>query len=188
MEKVDQRISSADVVILADYGHGFFSKDLISNLESRANFLAVNTQANAGNRGYNTISKYSSVDMLSLNGSELQLELRDKNPDYLSLVPKLMNEKKSTRAVLTLGGDGMMVFDSSGEYLRIPALATRVVDKVGAGDSVLAISSLLTALKAPIDVLGFISSLVAAHEISQLGHQSGLTINDLKKHAKSILG
>ena len=188
LEKVDQRIGSADVVILADYGHGLFSKELILKLENQADFLAVNTQANAGNRGYNTISKYSSADLLSLNGSELQLELRDKNPDYLSLVPKLMNEKKSTRAILTLGGDGMMVFDSSGEYLRIPALATRIVDKVGAGDSVLAISSLLTALKAPMDVLGFIASLVAAHEISQLGHQSGLTINDLKKHAKSILG
>lgn len=188
LEKVRQRIGSADVVILADYGHGFFSKDLIANLENKANFLAVNTQANAGNRGYNTISKYSSVDLLSLNGSELQLELRDKNPDYLSLVPKLMKEKKSSRAVLTLGGDGMMVFDRSGEYLHIPALATKIVDKVGAGDSVLAISSLLTALGAPIDVLGFIASLVAAHEISQLGHRSGLTIIDLKKHAKSILG
>lgn len=188
LEKIDSRVLDADVVILADYGHGFFTNRIISKLEAGSKFLAVNTQANAGNRGYNTISKYGQADLLSLNGSELQLELRDKNPDYLTIVPQMMVEKRSTRAILTLGGDGMMVFDKSGEHILVPALATRIVDKVGAGDSVLSISSLLTAVGAPMDVVGFVASLVAAHEISQLGHQSGLSRNDLKKHAKSILG
>jgi rfaE bifunctional protein kinase chain/domain/rfaE bifunctional protein nucleotidyltransferase chain/domain len=188
LEKIDSRVLEADVVILADYGHGFFTNKIISKLEAESKFLAVNTQANAGNRGYNTISKYRKADLLSLNGSELQLELRDKNPDYLTIVPQMMEDKDSTRAILTLGGDGMMVFDRSGEHIHVPAFATRIVDKVGAGDSVLSISSLLTAVGAPLDVVGFVSSLVAAHEISQLGHQSGLSRNDLKKHAKSILG
>jgi cytidyltransferase-like protein len=188
LEKINSRVLGADVVILADYGHGFFTDRIISKLEVESKFLAVNTQANAGNRGYNTISKYRKADLLSLNGSELQLELRDKNPDYLTIIPQMMVDKKSTRAILTLGGDGMMVFDKAGEHILVPALATRIVDKVGAGDSVLSISSLLTAVGAPLDVVGFVASLVAAHEISQLGHQSGLSRNDLKKHAKSILG
>ncbi len=185
---VGKAIIDCDLVIVADYGHGFFSPEVIAQLQPRTAYLAVNTQANAGNRGYNTISKYKNIDLISLNGGELQLELRDRNPDYMKIIPTIMREKKSSHSILTLGGDGLLVFDKNGDFAKVPALATVIIDKVGAGDSVLAISSLLASVGAPLKVIGFLSNLVAAHEVSQLGHQSSLSMNDLKKHAKSILG
>ncbi len=185
---VGKAMTDCDLVIAADYGHGFFSPEVIAELRPGSTYLAVNTQANAGNRGYNSISKYKNIDLLSLNGAELQLELRDRNPDYLKIIPTIIHNKKSSHAILTLGGDGLLVFDKNGNFEKVPALATVIVDKVGAGDSVLAISSLLASVGAPLKVIGFLSNLVAAHEISQVGHQSSLSINDLKKHAKAILG
>ena len=61
------------------------------------------------------------------------------------------------------------------------------MDKVGAGDSVFVIASLLARVNAPLKVIGFLANLVAAHEVSQLGHQRSLERSDLLKHAKSIL-
>ena len=187
LSSISTQIGNFDLVIAADYGHSYFSKSIISLIEEKSSFLAINTQANAGNRGFNTIAKYSKVDLISINGSELQLELRDQNPNYIYIVPKIMKEKNASYAVVTLGGDGLLVFDKNGNHEKVPALAGKVVDKVGAGDSVFIIASLLAKVNAPLKVIGFLANLVAAHEVSQLGHQKSLKRSDLLKHAKSIL-
>ena len=179
--------NQTDVFIVADYGHGVISNDFAKELSSLDNFIALNTQANAGNRGYNTITKFPRADFISLNGAELQLELRDKNPDYEKVIPQYMDRLKSKYAVLTLGSKGMMVFSREGSTL-VPALGTHIVDKVGAGDAVLAIGSILARIGAPIEIIALISSVVAAHEISQLGHQSSLKISDIKKSVKGLIG
>lgn len=180
-------IGNYDIVVAADYGHSFFSKSVISLIQTKSHFLSINTQANAGNRGYNTISKYSKVDLISINGGELQLELRDRNPDYIQIVPKIMKEKNASYAVVTLGADGLLIFDSNCNYEKVPAFATNVVDKVGAGDSVFIMASLLAKVNAPLKVIGFISNIVAAHEVSQLGHQKSLSSSDILKHTQAIL-
>jgi len=188
IEMINSNDSDVDLIIAADYGHGFFTKEVINSIQASKIFLAVNTQANAGNRGYNTISKYTKADLISLNGAELQLELRNHKPNYLDIVPQIMKNMSAKFAVVTLGAEGLMVFDSSGKYEKAPALAQKLVDKVGAGDSVFAIASLLAKVNAPLPVIGFLANLVAAHEVSQLGHQKSLSIADLLKHTKSVLG
>src|SRR6202008_3829788 len=47
-----------DIVIVADYGHGMLGPRAIEVLASGCKFLAVNTQSNAGNHGFNLISRY----------------------------------------------------------------------------------------------------------------------------------
>jgi sugar/nucleoside kinase (ribokinase family) len=156
-------------------------------IETKSKFLGINTQANAGNRGFNTIAKYSKVDLISINGSELQLELRDRNPNYFEIVPKIIKDKNASHAIVTLGGEGLLVFDGKGNHEKVPAIASKIVDKVGAGDAVFIISSLLAKVDAPLKIIGFLANLVAAHEVSQLGHQKSLERSDLLKHAMSIL-
>ena len=186
-QMIKESNSTSDLWIVADYGHGLISKSMARKIASVDNFLAVNTQANAGNRGYNTITKFPRADFLSLNGGELQLELRERNLNYENIVPQYMKKMNATYAVLTLGARGMMVF-STNNHVLIPALGNRVVDKVGAGDSVLAIGSILARHSAPIEIIGIISSIVAAHEIGQLGHRTSLRISDIKKAVKGLMG
>ena len=185
---VKNTVDNYDLVLAADYGHSFFSDELISFFNSSVNFFSVNTQVNAGNRGYNTISKYSRADFLTMNGAELQLERRKKDLDYRQIVPDLISTMGSKGAIVTLGGDGLLIFDDHGGFEKVPAFADKIIDKVGAGDSVFAIASLLAKVNTPIKVIGFLSNLVAANEVSQLGHKRSLTQGDLRKHVKSILG
>ena len=188
LSSISKQISKFDLVLAADYGHGFFDSNVITFLQSSSCNLSVNTQANAGNRGYNTISKYLRADLITMNGGELQLELRNRNPDYQQIVPVLISKMKAKCAVVTLGGDGLMVFNNKGGYEKVPALAGKLVDKVGAGDAVFAMASLLASVGSSLKVIGFLSNLVAAHEVSQLGHEKSLTQSDIRKHVKSILG
>lgn len=185
---IDKLYKDSDILIAADYGHGFFTSQIIEKFEQQNLFFAVNTQSNAGNRGYNTISKYGNADLVCLNSGEIQLELRNRNPDYFEIIPQIMEQKKAKYAVVTLGAEGLIVFDHLGSIAKVPAFANKVVDKVGAGDAVLAISSMLASVGAPVEVVGFLANIVAAHEVSQLGHQTTLSFSDIKKHCKAILG
>ena len=188
IEKFKLEIEASDAVIIADYGHGFFTDDIIKTAQSSDKFLAVNTQANAGNRGYNTISKYGRADLICLNSAEIQLELRTKKLDFQMIIPKLLAKMGAKYGVVTLGSEGLIVFDNKNSFAHVPALATSVVDKVGAGDAVLAMASSLSCIGAPVEIIGFLCNVVAAHEVSQLGHQTSLTTADIKKHVKALLG
>lgn len=188
LKSIQSRLVKESLFLIADYGHGFFGEKLISDISMSDIFLSVNAQANAGNRGFNTFSKYPRIDFLSLNGGELELEFRKKNLDYSSVVPKIMKDRGCRNAVVTLGGDGLLTFDAKGEMFKTPAFASKVVDKVGAGDSVLAIASMLSFLAAPKEVIGLLASVVAAFEVAQLGHASGLDIVSMKKFIAGILG
>jgi bifunctional ADP-heptose synthase (sugar kinase/adenylyltransferase) len=186
VKRISSRLPSAGPLIVADYGHGFFNEELISWLEDSDLFLAVNTQANAGNRGYNTISKYGRADFICLNGGELELEFRKRNLRYEAIVPEIIKAHNARNALVTLGGEGMIVFGRNEDFVHVPALAINVVDKVGAGDAVLSIAALLSFVGAPIEVIGILASIVAAHEVSQLGHKSSLSVLDIKRAVAGV--
>ena len=136
-----ESISESDLVLVADYGHGLLTKSVIKKVIDDSNFLAVNTQANAGNRGFNTLTKYEQLDFFTANSGELSLELRSKYINFEQELPSLMKRIGASRAVLTLGADGLEIFESN-KVTKAPALAIKIVDKVGAGDSVFAISKI----------------------------------------------
>lgn len=188
LEKLNNVLNSRSLIVLADYGHGLFGEIIIEQISKALAFIAVNTQSNAGNRGFNTFSKYPRIDFLSLNGAELELELRKKNLDYFKVVPEIMEQKKCKNTIVTLGGDGLITFDSDGDGVITPAFATKVVDKVGAGDSVLAIASMLSFVSAPKEIIGLLSSIVAAYEVAQLGHKNSVSKVELKKYVAGLLG
>ena len=52
--------------------------NVVDVLCQQSKFLAVNTQANAGNRGFNTISKYPRADYICLAQHEISLEERNR--------------------------------------------------------------------------------------------------------------
>ena len=66
------RISDYDLVLVVDFGHGFITQATAQLISANAKFLAVNTQTNSGNRGFNVISKYPSADFVCLNDLEVR--------------------------------------------------------------------------------------------------------------------
>lgn len=186
--EMQQIISNVgDSIIIADYGHGFFSEDFIKNLLETGKFISLNVQTNAGNRGFNHISKYPRADFISLNGGELELQFRSRSLDYYEVVPDIMQNMGARKAILTLGENGLLVFDVDGSVHSTPALTSRVVDRVGAGDAVFASAALLASVDTPIEIIGLVSGVCAAHEVQSLGHHASLTITDLERHVRSIL-
>ena len=172
---------------MADYGHGMMTPNAIKQLIARSSFLTVNTQANAGNRGFNTISKYESADYVCLNGGEVQLEMRMRQTGFKEMIGDLRNHIKCDRYTVTRGRAGSIHFDQAEGFVEAPALAIRVTDRVGAGDAVLAVTSPLVAQGAPWDIVAFLTNLAGAEMVADLGTSRSIDRAVLAKHVASIM-
>ncbi len=184
--ELEKIISEYDLVIVADFGHGMLNGELIDAITKKAKFLAVNTQLNAGNRGYNVISKYPKVDYACIDEPELRLECRDKKTDIKELIPRIAKKVSGKKFAVTHGHKGCIVY-SDGKIETVPALAGVVVDTMGAGDAFLSITSPLVANGAPMDVVGFVGNAAGALKVKTVGNKEPIGKVSLYKYIDSLL-
>ena len=170
LRQLERAVAGYDLVVVADYGHGMLTPPAVQQLCRASRFLAVNTQANAGNRGFNTISKYARADYVCLNGYEVALETRMRHADQRDLILEVTKRIDCPRFTVTEGKEGSLHYEVGGPFIEVPALATRVTDRVGAGDAVLAATSLLVVQSAPWEIVGFVGNVVGAHMVANLGN------------------
>jgi rfaE bifunctional protein nucleotidyltransferase chain/domain len=176
-----------DLVIAADYGHGFFTKRAVDLLAKNSRFLAVNTQSNAGNNGMNTISKYPRADYVCLAHREYTLETRDRNLEPEQQLRIVAKRLQCQRLMLTMGRYGTLSYDEAQGFCRVPAFATQVIDRVGAGDAVLCLTSLCVMLGAPPEIVGFIGNVVGAGAVAILGNQRSIEKIPLFRHVEHLM-
>ena len=176
-----------DLVIVADYGHGMISKHAIEMLSTHAKFLAVNTQANAGNRGLHTISKYPRADYVSISDSELRLELRQRDRDAHQLLEELAEKVSYPMITVTRGKHGILCFNREHGFAEGPGFTQNFVDRIGSGDAVLAVTSPIAAVGAPPDIVTLVGNLAGSEAVKTVGHRSSLDYQSFKKYLTSIL-
>lgn len=187
LDQLNDSCDQADVVLVADYGHGFMTESAIAQLAAGQTFLAVNAQTNAGNHGFNFIGKYPRADFASLNGNEARLEVRRRHVDFDVYMPELRQALGAECLLVTQGAAGVDLYLPGGEVERGPALAPFVKDRVGAGDAVLSATSLLTAIGAPAPIVAFVGNMVGAWAVSFLGNERTLNLGELKRQISATL-
>jgi sugar/nucleoside kinase (ribokinase family) len=79
------------------------------------------------------------------------------------------------------------VYRPDEDYVEGPALALRVVDRVGAGDAVFAITSLCASKGMPLDLIGFLGNVVGAQAVNIVGNSSSIDRPAVFKTIDSLL-
>ena len=176
-----------DLVIVADYGHGMFTPRVIDLLGSEARCLAVNTQANAGNHGFNTVSKYPRADYVCISEGEIRLEARSRREDLHRIVEKVADKLGCRDVMVTRGQQGMLCYSKKDGFVQAPALAGHFADRVGAGDAVFAITSLCMAQGAPAEIMAVIGNAVGAMSVGTVGNRTPINRTALTRSIISIL-
>lgn len=182
-----EHVSRYDVVLVLDFGHGMLSKEAIDIIAEKARFLAVNAQSNAGNLGYQTISRYPRADYLSLAENEIRLEARDRQGDLETVLRNVARDLLCPYAAVTRGKHGCLAYSDGEGVVSVPALAGQVVDRMGAGDAFLAVTSLCVAQGAPMEVVGLIGNAVGAQAVATVGHRNAISHAGLVKYLRAIL-
>ena len=182
-----ENIPHYDIVIVIDFGHSMLSNAAAGILRSKSRFLAVNAQSNAGNLGYHPLSKYSSPDYMTATESELRLEARDHRGDIARVAKEVAEKLKCGRMMVTRGNRGCMGYRTAEGLTHIPAFAGKVVDRIGAGDAFLSVSTLLAAQGAPTEVTGFAGNAAGALAVATVGNRHPIDRAAFFKYVQMLL-
>ncbi|MDP3920153.1 MAG: PfkB family carbohydrate kinase [Candidatus Omnitrophota bacterium] len=184
---LEAEVPRYDVVIVVDFGHGLMSSDAVKVICDKAKFLAVNAQSNAGNIGYQTILKYPRADYICMAENEIRMEARDRRGDLRQMIIDLAKKVKCERITVTRGKNGCLCYCREEGFSEVPAFAGQVLDRMGAGDSFLSLTSGLVARKVPTEVVGFVGNVTGAQAVATVGHRRSVERAPLFKHIESLL-
>lgn len=176
--------ANCDLILVSDYGHGFISEKVSKVITSRKNFVSLNAQVNASNIGYHSLRKYKKIDNLIINENELRHEMRDKTGNLEKMSFKLINDLKINNLIVTRGSNGAILIKKNSKPVYCPAFANKVIDKVGAGDAMLAVISLCMKAKIPGDLSLFLGSLAGATAVENYGNSKFINREELLRQVQ----
>ena len=182
-----ESLANYDLVVAADFGHGAISDPMRSILVDQAPFLAVNTQANSGNRGFHSISRYLTADFICIAEHELRLEMRDNKSDAQFMIRELAAKLKSKKFIVTRGNRGCLICDENLDLFTVPAFAYKVIDRIGAGDAFFSITAMAAYLGARVETLGVIGNTVGALAVAIMGNKRAVDKESVLRLISTVL-
>jgi rfaE bifunctional protein kinase chain/domain len=183
-----KEINTYDLVIVADYGHGLISEKVATEIVKHSPYTALNAQINAANSSYHTMDKYEKIECVIINEGELRHEFRNRDGDLDDLIKVLAHNLRAINVVVTRGNQGARLYNKSkDEFITCPAFASKIVDKVGSGDAMLALlsASLRSGCDEKISLL--VGSLAAAQSVETIGNSKSVSKNTVIKTLQHVL-
>jgi rfaE bifunctional protein kinase chain/domain len=133
--RLDHLARAFDAVLLSDYRGGVVDTDTIQIALGCGRLISVDSQGD--------LHRFRGVDLVKVNRAEAQAVLGPVDGDeLLSRGEQLRRSLELPNLVITLGTDGMAIFDDAGPCVLPAVQATQVFDVTGAGDTVIAVLTL----------------------------------------------
>lgn len=162
-------IDEVDIVIIEDYGKGliqpYLLKKILGIAKRKGKFVTVDPKQDH-------FSYYKGITAITPNFKEAQLAANlplTKKGDLYETGKKLLKRLGCKAVLVTLGEEGMCLFESSGKITKIPTVAKEVFDVSGAGDTVISVFSLALASGASMRLASIISNFAAGIVVGKLG-------------------
>jgi len=184
---LDNNLQEYDVVIVPDFGNGFISAEMVASLSAGAKFLAVNAQVNSGNRGYHLITRYPKADFLSMNEPELRLAVHERGGVIEQLAGQLAERLSASHIAITRGTKGALMLDAAKTAYKVPALSSKVVDRIGAGDAFLSVAGLCLGGGLSPELALFAGSAAAALDVQIVCNREPVRAVALFKYITTLL-
>jgi D-glycero-beta-D-manno-heptose-7-phosphate kinase len=144
-------IETLDGIILQDYNKGVLSELLIEKIIKLAHH---NKKLVTVDPKFNNFFAYKNVTVFKPNRNEAEdvLGMKIKSNEDVSIAGKILLDRlEAQNVLLTLGAEGIAVFERGKPERRMPTKARKVADVSGAGDTV--ISTLTMALASGADII-----------------------------------
>ncbi len=148
---VKKNINDLDGIILQDYNKGVLTEMIIAKIVNEANENKILITVDPK---FKNFWSYKNVTVFKPNRKEAEEKLGLKITSYEDVSfagNKLLEKLNAQYVLLTLGEEGIAVFEKGKEEKRMPTKARKVADVSGAGDTV--ISTLTLSLAAGADIL-----------------------------------
>ena len=170
-------MAQADVVVVFDFGHGLIDDNARKDLKSFGGFLAVNAQTNAGNYGFNPVSKYQGAHLACVDLPEARLSASRQYGQPGELAGTLGFK----RVIITAGRHGSYCPG------HVPAFGTRAIDTMGAGDAFLSVAAPLIAAGLDIEAATLVGNVAGGLKTEIVGHRRHVGRDELLQAVECLL-
>lgn len=166
---VEERIRDVDALLIEDYGKGVMTRPLLESIiplaRSHKKLITVDPKQEH-------FDLYQGVTALTPNrmeaGEAVGRELeRDADVEWAGA--EILRRLACAAVLITLGEDGMWLFEQQGRQARIPTVAQEVFDVAGAGDTVIATFTLALASGATMEQAARMANYAAGIVVGKLG-------------------
>ncbi len=169
-KKIIKDISKSTLIIISDYGKGFCTKEIckfiIKNAKKNNTRTIVDPRKN-----YNDYSKYIYSDYITPNLNELRLispKIKNTDKDVLKCSKIIIRKYKIKNVIATRSEKGIS-FTNNYKNMNIKTQAKKIFDVSGAGDTVVAVFSVMLGLKKNIAECLDVANKAAGEVISKKG-------------------
>jgi hypothetical protein len=176
--------SKYDVVIVADFGHGY-----CDDLEINDGFHLM-CQTNSHNFGFNRISKWKNKTKKSIciDLREASLQINHRIAECTDdIMRELYQYELRTDELYVTTGKAGSVYTDGKSILRQSSYKTNIVDTIGAGDAFFGFSALCSALNIEDSARLVIPSLAASLTTTWLCNENNVSPTNLIAHANKHL-
>lgn len=185
--KLSKAIKTNDIIIITDYSNNFFKKNTIDLIAKSKKFISAMVQKNSNNPSFFSLNHIKNFDLVCINEGELRSELRDKRSDIDKLAKKFLIKNKLKFIVITKGISGSVLFDHKLNKFSCPSFNLKPIDKVGAGDSMLAILSILLKNNINPSTSLLISSLISSIVVNNMGNSYSASKIEVERNLEFLL-
>jgi bifunctional ADP-heptose synthase (sugar kinase/adenylyltransferase) len=182
--KVNINTKKYDVVIVADFGHGF-----CNDITANGSFHLM-CQTNSNNFGFNRVSKWKKYSKesvcIDLREASLQMNSHMGTPSDKDIYELYSYEINAADLFVTTGKAGSIYTDGQAIF-RQASFPSQIVDTICAGDSFFAFSSLISKCSSAKGEYLVIPSLAASLSTTWLANENSVTPTSLLKYADNYL-
>ncbi len=183
--------TNADAVVCSDFRHGIFNKRTIERLVQSISPKTYKVADSQVASRWGNILEFKSFDLITPNEREARFSLGDQDSGVRSIAANLYQESKCAVLILKLSNRGIITHtnpDANGldSYFVMDSFVDNLVDPVGAGDALLAYSTLgMLATQNPV-ISSILGNLAAACECEYNGNLP-VTPEAIKKKIAQIM-
>lgn len=176
LEGLTPVLDRADVVVFSDFNYGCLPQPLVdtaSRLGRERGLLMVADSQCSSQIG--DVSRFRGMSLLTPTEREARISTRNHEDGLVVLAERLRRQANAKNLLLKLGAEGVLVhaeLSNENQWLtdRLPAFGIGARDTAGAGDSLLAVSSLALSIGASVWQAAYLGSLAAACQVDRLGN------------------
>ncbi len=185
LQSLETNVDAADVVVVFDFGHGLIESMERFTLEGAGGdvrFLAINSQTNAGNYGFNPVTAYREANLVCVDEPEARLAAECQFGGDMARIQRAMRSYINVdHIIITHGRQGCYCPQ------HVPAFSSRTLDTMGAGDAFLAVTAPLVAAGLDLECAAFVGNVAGAIKTDIVGHRRHVERGELMQRIGELL-
>jgi D-beta-D-heptose 7-phosphate kinase/D-beta-D-heptose 1-phosphate adenosyltransferase len=169
IEAVARRLPAVDAVVLEDYGKGVITRQLLESVVPLARKHRKMITVDPKEEHFDLYRGVSALTPNRVEAGEAVGRELESDADVHRAGGEILRRLECEGLLITLGEDGMWLFERSGHQVRIPTVAQEVFDVAGAGDTVIGAFTLALASGATMEQAARIANHAAGIVVGKLG-------------------